>query len=52
MVVKFKGREITHPELGSKVINQVVESLKEVGKVDRDAKFEGKFLTVVISPIK
>lgn len=52
MVVKFKGREITHPEFGHKVINRIVESLKDSGKVDRESRFEGKFLSVVISPVK
>lgn len=51
-VVKFIGRQITHPEFGFKVINQIVESLKDSGKVDREAKFEGKLLTITIAPVK
>jgi len=52
VVIKFVGRQITHPEFGHKIMNQVVESVKESGKIEREAKFEGKLLTLVLMPIK
>lgn len=51
-VIKFVGRQITHPEFGHKTMNQIVDTLADVGKIDRESKFEGKLLTMVLAPIK
>ena len=50
--IKFSGRQITHPEFGHKIINQFKEKLTGKGKIEREAKFEGKQLVVTFSPIK
>lgn len=52
IVIKFAGRQITHPEFGYKIIDQFKAELGEVGKVGRESKFEGKQLITVFSPIK
>lgn len=52
VVVKFVGRQITHPEFGHRVINKIVEMVGEKGKVDKAAHFEGKFLVATLSPVK
>ncbi len=49
VVVKFSGRQITHPEFGYKIIDQFKERLSDVGKIDREAHFEGKLLVTVFS---
>jgi len=49
LVVKFKGRQITHPEFGRKVINNVVEALASIAKVDREPHFEGRQMIAVLS---
>ena len=51
-VIKFIGRQITHPEFGHKIMNQIVDSLSDVAKIDREPKFEGKLLTMVLAPSK
>lgn len=51
-VIKFVGRQITHPEFGHKIMNQIIETLKDVSKIDREPKFEGKLLTMVVAPSK
>jgi translation initiation factor IF-3 len=48
----FKGREITHPELGKELAGKIIERLSDVGIVDSPPKFEGKNLVMVISPKK
>ncbi len=50
IVIKFSGRQITHPEFGHKIVDQFKEGLHSVGKIDRDSKFEGKQLITVFSP--
>ncbi len=52
VVVKFVGRQITHPEFGHRVINKIVEMVGDKGKVDKIAHFEGKFLVATLSPVK
>jgi translation initiation factor IF-3 len=49
LVVKFKGRQITHPEFGRKILSTVIEALADVAKVDRDPHFEGKQMISVLS---
>ena len=48
--LKFKGREITHEELGFKVLDKMKAELGEHAKVDLEPKFEGKQLIMSLSP--
>ncbi len=52
LVLKFRGRQIVHPEFGHKIVSKFVESLKDISKVDRDAHFEGKQLVALLSADK
>lgn len=49
LVVKFKGRQIAHPEFGNKVISSVIEALSDISKVDRPPHFEGRQMIAVLS---
>ncbi len=42
--VMFKGRMITHPEFGRKLMDDIVNKLSEVGKLEAPPKMEGKQL--------
>ncbi|GIW61769.1 MAG: translation initiation factor IF-3 [Patescibacteria group bacterium] len=50
LVVKFKGRQITHPEFGNNIINRVIDALKDFSKVDREPHMEGKQMIALLSP--
>lgn len=50
--VRFRGREITHKEIGRELLTRFIEALEDVGKVDSVLRFEGKNLTVVMAPNK
>lgn len=50
LVVKFIGRQITHPEFGQEVINKVVADLTNISKLEREPHFEGKQLIALLSP--
>lgn len=52
VTLQFRGREVAHPELGSKILNAVIEQLSEIAKVDTHARLEGKSMTMVLSPEK
>ncbi len=52
LTVKFKGREMAHQELGHKVLQEVMAKLGEGAAVEREAKFEGKKLSMIVTKLK
>ncbi len=51
-VVRFKGREMTHMELGREVIEKFVEACQGFGAADKKPVLEGRFMSVILSPVK
>jgi translation initiation factor IF-3 len=47
---QFRGREITHPEVGEKLMLRVIQELEEVALVEVMPKFFGKLLGLVLAP--
>lgn len=52
LTVKFKGREMAHPQLGHRVLNEALNLLGDKVSVDRDPKFEGRKLSVILGKSK
>ena len=52
LVVRFTGRQITHPEFGHKIVDKALENLSDISKVEKGKHFEGRQLIVMISPEK
>lgn len=50
--VKFRGREMVHPETGYKVVKQALDWFGEKIEVERETKFEGRNLTTIIGAAK
>lgn len=50
VTVMFRGRELSHPELGSTILNKMSEALGDTVSVERTAKLEGKNMTMILSP--
>lgn len=50
VVVFFRGREITHPDIGSKLLQRMTESLKEIASLDGQPSLEGKRMNIILSP--
>ncbi len=50
VAVMFRGREMTHPEIGRDVLNRALESLKDVAVVEKPPSMEGRFLSVILTP--
>jgi len=46
----FKAREITHPEIGKKLMERMLEELEEYATVIKAPTLEGKLLTVILNP--
>ncbi len=51
-VVRFKGREMSHMELGREVIDKFIEALAGVGAAEKKPSLDGRFMSVIISPVK
>ena len=51
-VVRFRGREMTHMELGREVIEKFCEALAECGNAEKKPILEGRFMSVVLAPLK
>lgn len=50
--IKFKGREMIHPELGKAVLMRFADALKDLADIEKDPLMEGKFMSLILMPIK
>ncbi len=50
LTMMFRGRQVTHPELGQEVLARVLEELQELAKVEVEPKLEGRNMTMVLAP--
>jgi len=50
VTIMFRGREITHPELGWKLLQRMSETLSEVASLDRQPVMEGKRMDIILAP--
>lgn len=50
--VMFRAREITHPEVGRDLLDRFVARIEDIAKVERSASMEGRFMSIMIEPIK
>ena len=50
VTLMFRGREITHPELGWKILQRMAETLKEEGTLERQPLMEGRRMDIIIAP--
>ena len=52
VTLQFRGREMAHPELGSRILDAVIEQVGSNGKVETQARLEGRNMTMVLAPEK
>ncbi len=50
VTVLFRGREVTHPELGWKLLKRMTETLNENAAIERQPIMEGKRLNIILIP--
>lgn len=48
--IVFRGREITHSELGRAMLGKVAKGIEDIGVIEQPPKLEGKNMTMVIAP--
>jgi translation initiation factor IF-3 len=52
LTIMFRGRENAHPDQGLKQLDRAVEALKDLGQVESKPSKMGRFMTMVVGPIK
>ncbi len=50
VTMQFRGREMAHPELGSKILDDVLDIVGEHVKVETQARLEGRNMSMVLAP--
>lgn len=49
--VIFRGREVTHPEIGKNILQKMLNSLKEVAAIDKPLAVEERNMSLIFSPL-
>ena len=50
ITIMFRGREMSHPELGKRILDQVAESVSSMAKVEAAPKLDGRNMIMVLAP--
>ncbi len=50
IILKFKGRQIEHPEIGIELLNRFIADTSEFSKLEVAPKKEGRIMTLIIAP--
>jgi translation initiation factor IF-3 len=50
VTMMFRGRQMTRIDLGKAVLDRVAETLADIGKIEFDARLEGRNMTMVMAP--
>jgi translation initiation factor IF-3 len=52
ITIMFRGREMQHPELGKKILDEVAEQVSHIGKVEAWPRLDGRNMVMVLAPDK
>lgn len=50
VTIRFRGREVTYPEIALEDLREIAEDLKDVSKVETAPSMEGRSMTLVLAP--
>lgn len=48
--IRFRGRAITHSEIGRKVLEKLGEQVKDLSSIERSPKMEGRSMFMILAP--
>lgn len=52
VTIMFRGRELQHPELGRRILDEVAEAMAEHAKIDMTPRMDGRNMTMMLVPKK
>jgi translation initiation factor IF-3 len=50
VTLQFRGREMAHADMGRKLLDQLSEEIKEIGKVEAPPRQEGRMMILLLTP--
>ena len=50
VTLRFRGREMAHQELGTRLLNRVKEDTTKIAKVEMEPRFEGRQMIMILAP--
>jgi translation initiation factor IF-3 len=50
ITIMFRGREMSHPELGKRILDHVAQTVGSVAKVEAEPKLDGRNMIMVLAP--
>ena len=50
--IRFRGREVTHSEIGRGVLDRLIQDVGELGQVENRSRMEGNLMILILSPKK
>ena len=50
LTVRFRGREITHPETAQRQIDAIIAAVEDLATVETSARLEGRTMTAILAP--
>jgi translation initiation factor IF-3 len=51
LTIRFRGREMAHPEMAAKILDRVVESTSDISLIEQKYKLEGRTMTMILAPL-
>jgi translation initiation factor IF-3 len=48
--IRFRGREITHPEVAKRQLDRIAQELEDVSTIEQHAGFEGRTILMILAP--
>lgn len=48
--VMFRGREVTHPEVGRGLLVRIYERLQDMALIEKPMAMEGRFMSMILAP--
>ena len=52
VVMRFRGREVTHPELGREILQRLERAVEDYGTVETTPRLDGRQMTMVLAPLR
>ena len=50
VTVRFRGREMTHTEIGTELLNRFADACKDIAVISKPAKLDGRHMTMFLNP--
>lgn len=52
LTIMFRGREVSHPELGKRILDRVADEVEDFAEVENFPRIDGRNMTMVLAPLR